>query len=64
MLPDSEVHAAERYLEFLALDPFGNAPLDDEPETSDEAARVATAKADVKAGNYSVWEEVRKRVAD
>ena len=63
-LPDAKVHAAERYPEFLAFDPFANAPIDDEPETSEEAARVARAKADVDAGNYSVWEEVRKRVAE
>ncbi|MDQ6664563.1 MAG: hypothetical protein M3Z23_09235 [Acidobacteriota bacterium] len=62
-LPESEVRAAERFLEFLAQDRFATASIDDEPETEDEAFRVAAAKSDVASGNFARWEEVRERIA-
>lgn len=50
-LPDNEVPAAQRYLEFLRQqgeDPvraaLDAAPIDDEPETEDEARAVAEAR--------------------
>ena len=49
-LPASEVAAARRYLEYLrdlgdpVLQALQRAPLDDEPETAEEAALVAEAK--------------------
>ena len=56
-LPDSEVPAAERYLEFLAVaghDPLlralANAPLDDQPESDEERAAVGEARAELERG--------------
>jgi hypothetical protein len=57
-LPAREILAAARYLQFLrscqhqeSLPPeLANAPLDDEPETPEEATAVADAWEDVAAG--------------
>jgi hypothetical protein len=57
-LPTRELSAAAWYLEFLRGDQhrndlppeLANAPLDDEPETPEEAAGVADAWEDVAAG--------------
>ncbi len=47
-LPDGELAAAERYLEFLCADPvtraLAAAPEDDEPETEFERAAVQEAR--------------------
>ena len=66
-LPESEVSAAERYLEYLRLaghDPVLhavlNAPDDDEPETDEEQAAVAEARRDVAAGRLVDLEEVKR----
>lgn len=70
-LPDDELHAAQRYLEFLAeeraADRFyqmlQSAPLDDEPETPEEATAVAEAYEDIAAGRLVTHEEVLQRLA-
>jgi hypothetical protein len=58
-LPESEIHAAKRFLEFLhsrssAADPilhaFEMAPLDDEPFTEADEAAVRRARDDVARG--------------
>jgi hypothetical protein len=57
-LPTRELWAATRFLEFLRADQhrhdlppeLANAPLDDEPETPEEAAAGAEAWEDVAAG--------------
>lgn len=66
-LPDSEVPAAERYLEYLSLarrDPFlqalVNAPLDDEPETEEERAAVAEARSALEGGEVISDDDLRR----
>ncbi len=69
-LPARELSAAARYLQFLrsgqhqeSLPPeLANAPLDDEPETPEEAAAVAEAWEDVAVGRVLSHEEVLRRV--
>lgn len=66
-LPEGEVQAAERYLEYLSVaqqDPFlqtvFNAPLDDEPETDEERAAIADARAALRRGDVVSDEQVRR----
>ena len=68
-LPEEEVDAARRYLQYLLL--LGNdpvlasalaAPLDDEPETDEERAAVEGARADVAAGRMRTDEELRREL--
>ena len=68
-LPESEVPAAERYLQFLQLagtDPVLHAlltaPEDDEPETAKERAAVAEARQEIKEGRVHSLEEVRREL--
>ena len=67
-IPEGEVHAAARYLEYLAEhgDPFirklMNAPIDDEPVTPEEEEAVGEAWEAVKAGDVYTLEEVEKDV--
>jgi len=67
-LPNSELHAAERYLEFLFRSQktlpqiLAEAPIDDEPETPEEAAAVAEAWEDVRAGRVVSHDEVKRRL--
>jgi len=69
-LPTRELWAATRFLEFLRADQhrhdlppeLANAPLDDEPETPEEAAAVAEAWEDVAAGRVLSHAEVLRRV--
>ncbi len=65
-LPESEVSAAERYLEYLPLaghDPVVHAiltaPEDDEPETEEERIAVAEGREDIQAGRVVTLEEVK-----
>jgi hypothetical protein len=66
-LPKSEVPAAERYLEYLSVarpDPFlqalMHAPLADEPETEEERAAVAEARAALERGEAISDQELRR----
>lgn len=66
-LPESEVSAAERYLEYLSVarnDPFlralMHAPLDDEPETDEERAAVAQGRAALDRGDVVSDEGLRR----
>jgi hypothetical protein len=67
-LPDSELQAAQRYLEYLRdtgnehplLRALRNAPLDDEPYTDEERAAVAEARAEMGAGKGIPHEEVKR----
>jgi hypothetical protein len=66
-LPESEMAAAERYLEYLSVarhDPFlqalVNAPLDEEPETEDERTAVAEARAALERGDVISDENLRR----
>ena len=66
-LPDSEVTAAGRFLEYLTVagqDPFLRgllgAPLDDEPETDGERAAVAEAQAALERGEVVSDDQLRR----
>ena len=67
-LPEAEIHAAERYLEYLASqgDPFirklMNAPHDDESATEEEEVGVREAWEDYKAGRVQTLEEVKQEL--
>ncbi|MBI4504563.1 MAG: hypothetical protein HY691_03430 [Chloroflexi bacterium] len=67
-LPEGELHAARRFLEYLrcagapVLRAFTEAPLDDEPETEEERAAVEEARRDFAAGRVVTHEEVKRRV--
>lgn len=68
-IPDSELQAARRFLEFLrhqsrsalawALEA---APIDDEPYTDDEKEAVAEAREEVKAGRIVLHDEIRREL--
>ena len=66
-LPDQEIGAAHRYLEFLGTmgsDPvyraLMNAVIDDEPETPEEIAAMRMARKQMKQGEVFPWDEVKK----
>jgi hypothetical protein len=68
-LPECELHAAKRFLEYLRavpLDPvlraFLEAPEDDEPVTEEEEAAIAEAKAEIDRGEGIPWEVVEARL--
>ena len=66
-LAESDVATAERILEALrdtvVVREYSiyDAPVDDEPETPEEAAAVAEAYEDIKAGRVVSHEEVMRR---
>lgn len=41
---------------------WGDAPVDDEPETDEERAAVAEARADIRAGRTRQWAEARAEI--
>jgi hypothetical protein len=53
-VPEGELTAAQRFLEYLASNPAYRAalaaPPDDEPVTSDDAEDIVKAREDVRAG--------------
>ena len=67
-LPESEIQAARRYLEYLRdlgdlmLKALLEAPDDDERETEEERVAVAEARKDLAAGRTvssdAVWNEI------
>ena len=67
-LPDGELRAAKRYMEYLRnmKDPLvrklSEAPYDDEPETEEERAAVAEAYEDIAAGRVYTAEEVKREL--
>lgn len=68
-IPDSEVHAALRYLEYLRsieedsfLKALREAPPDDEPVTEEDWAALEEAWEDVRQGRLTPHEEIRRRV--
>lgn len=71
-IPEAELSTALRYLEQLrdeqtddpVLRMLMEAPLDDEPETPEEAEAVAEAWQEYQRGETSSWEEVKKRLAE
>jgi len=66
-IPDSELTAAKRYLQFLRnVDPVRKAldaaPIDDEPETEEEANAVRDAESDIRAGRSLTTEELKREI--
>ena len=68
-LPEAEVYAAERFLEYLSEGPASpfealqHLPEDDEHETPEEAAAVAAARTRRATGHPGVpHDEVRRQV--
>jgi len=63
-LPDSEIPAALRYIEFLSADPalysLLTAPLDDEPYTPEQRQRDGEADAAIERGEGIPLEEVAR----
>ena len=69
-LPDGEMQAAHRFLEFLcafASDPFlqalRDAPEDDEPTTSEEDSAADKAWQEYQEGKGRPWDDVSKELA-
>lgn len=70
-LPESEWHSARRFLEYLrdrGSDPLlralAEAPIDDEPETPEEAAAVQEAREAAARGEVVSHEEARRRLLE
>jgi hypothetical protein len=68
-LPEEEVHAALRFVEYLrdseedpVLKTLRNAPPDDEPVTEEDHAALEEAWEDVRQGRLTAHKEVRRRV--
>jgi CO dehydrogenase/acetyl-CoA synthase beta subunit len=65
-LPESESHAAKRFLEYLrnmgdpVLRAMLEAPEDDEPEMEEERAAVTEAQEDFKAGRVVSHQELKR----
>ncbi|MBI3979150.1 MAG: hypothetical protein HY331_13275 [Chloroflexi bacterium] len=69
-LPESELHAALRFLEYLrnvGCDPvlraLHQAPEDDEPATPEEDQEAAEAWREYLRGEARPWERVREELA-
>lgn len=68
-LPEGELKAARRYLEFIrnvGADPvrraLENAPLDDEPETEEELRGVEQARRELEAGEVLTTEALKREL--
>jgi hypothetical protein len=64
-LPEAELHAARRFLEYLrqkgdpVLRAFIEAPIDDEPLTEEDIAAIQEAEEELSRGKGNPWEQVR-----
>lgn len=67
-LPDSELHAVKRYIQYIRdlQDPFLNAlaeaPWDDEPLTDEDLEAIAESKEDIVAGRVISAEELKREL--
>jgi hypothetical protein len=61
-IPEEELSAAQRFLEYLAVSPAYraalSAPPDDEPVTEGDAAAIARAREQVRLGKVVSHEDV------
>lgn len=61
-IPEEELPAAKRFLEYLAVSPAYraalSAPPDDEPVTEQDAAAIARVGNEVRAGQVTSHDEV------
>lgn len=67
-LPEGDLHAVKRYIQFLHYldDPvavsLAEAPLDDEPLTDEDIAALAEAREEMKAGRLIPAEELYREL--
>lgn len=63
-IPEEELPAAKRFLEYLATSPAYraslSAPPDDEPVTQADAAAITRAREEVRAGHVVSHEEIQR----
>jgi hypothetical protein len=61
-IPEEEFPAAQRFLEYLVVNPAWraalSAPPDDEPVTDADVAAIARARDEVRAGKVTSHEEI------
>jgi hypothetical protein len=61
-IPEEGLSAAQRVLEYLAVSPAyraaWSAPLGDEPVTADDAAAIARAREEIRAGKVVTHDDV------
>jgi hypothetical protein len=61
-IPEEELPAATRFLEYLAISPAYrtalSAPLDDEPVTEEDVTAIETARNEVLAGRVASHDEI------
>ena len=61
-IPEEELSAAQRFLEYLAVSPAHRAtlcaPPDDEPVTEGDAAAIARAREEVRLGKVVSYDHV------
>ena len=61
-IPEEEIPAARRFLEYLVVSPAYraalSAPTDDEPVTAADSAAIARAHAEVLSGRVSSHDEI------
>jgi hypothetical protein len=65
-IPEEELSAAQRFLEYLAVSPAHraalSAPPDDEPVTEGDAAAIARARDEVRLGKIVSHDEVLREL--
>lgn len=67
-LPEGDLHAVKRYIQFLHYldDPVAvslvEAPLDDEPLTDEDIAALEEAREEMKAGKLTSHDEVMREL--
>lgn len=68
-LPEPEVHAALRFVEYLHREPadpvlraLADAPFDDEPLTEEDRREIDASERDREAGRTVPHEEARRRL--
>ena len=63
-IPEEELPAARRFLEYLVVSPAYRAalfaPPDDEPVTEADVTAIARARDEVRAGNVTSHDEIQR----
>lgn len=67
-LPEKEIAAAKRFLEFLVIQPdeeswdefLKNPPIDDEPLTEDDLRDIEEGEKAIAEGKVKSWEQVKR----
>ena len=65
-LPDGELKAAKRYLEYLCNqgDPLALAPIDDEPTTDEDRAAAREGWDDYQRGDFTTADELKRELGE